>query len=72
VTGYIGWYLGDLGDLPMKVIRLFSCQVSLRSSHVFREGSFSLSAVSDQAQATLPRVYSSPRSFLKETAVRIA
>lgn len=60
---------GGLDDLPMKVIRLSSCQVSLGSFHVFTEGSFRLPTVSDQVQATLPRLYSSPRSFLSETMV---
>lgn len=59
-----------LVDLPMRVTGLFSCQVSLRSFRVFKEGSFRLPAVSNQEQSMLPRVQWSPRSTLSETMVK--
>lgn len=56
---------------PHKVIGLFSHQVSLRCSLIFREGSFRLPAISEQTLAMFPRVYLSPRSILRETVVKI-
>lgn len=59
-----------LVNLPIKVIGVFSHQVSLRCSLVFREGSFRLPAISEQTQAMFPRVHLCPRSILHETVVK--